>query len=337
MKILVTGGAGYIGSHAVVALLEAGYQVVVLDNLVNGSVEAVNRAAELGGGEATFIQGDVSDRALLNKLFAEHACDAVMHFAGLKSVGESVEQPLRYFENNVAGTITLCQAMEAAGVFRLVFSSSATVYGEEHPLPWHEGLPTGTPSNPYGRSKLLVEQLLYDLPVSSPRWQISILRYFNPTGAHESGRIGESPQGTPNNLVPYIAQVATGLRKSLAVYGNDYPTVDGTGVRDYLHVMDLVEGHLAAMVALDKRPGVNVWNLGTGQGYSVLEILRAFERASGQEVPYHFAPRRQGDVASCWADPVKARDELGWKAQRDLDAMMTDVWHWQQANPEGYA
>lgn len=336
MKILVTGGAGYIGAHAIVALLEASHEVVVLDNLANGSVEAVRRASELGGGEAPFIHGDIRDRALLDRVFAEHNVEAVMHFAGLKAVGESVEQPLRYFENNVAGTITLCQTMAAAGVTRLVFSSSATVYGDEHPLPWHEGLPTGTPSNPYGRSKLMVEQLLGDLAASDARWQIGILRYFNPTGAHDSGLIGESPQGTPNNLVPYIAQVATGRRESLAVFGNDYPTADGTGVRDYLHVMDLVEGHLAALEALAQHEGVHVWNLGAGRGYSVLEMVHAFEQASGREIPYHVAPRRPGDVASCWADPTKARQELGWSTRRDLRAMMEDVWRWQLANPVGY-
>lgn len=337
MKILITGGAGYIGSHAIVVLLEAGHEVVALDNLANGSAEAVTRAAEIGGRAVPFIEGDVRDRRLLDEIFAKHHVDAVMHFAGLKAVGESVEQPLKYFENNVGGAITLCQAMAKADVRRLVFSSSATVYGECHPLPWHEGLPTGTPSNPYGRSKLMVEQVLADLAASDPRWHIGVLRYFNPTGAHESGRIGESPRGTPNNLVPYIAQVATGRRESLAVFGNDYPTDDGTGVRDYLHVMDLVEGHLAALEALDTRPGVNVWNLGTGRGYSVLEMVRAFEKASGREVAYHFAPRRAGDLPAFWADPGKAREELGWSTRRNLDAMMTDVWRWQQANPEGYS
>lgn len=337
MKILVTGGAGYIGSHALVMLLEAGHEVVVLDNLVNGSAEAVARAAELGGGSVPLIEGDVRDRALLDDLFVEHEIHAVMHFAGLKAVGESVEQPLRYFENNVGGTITLCQAMAAAGVHRLIFSSSATVYGDDHPMPLHEELPTGTPSNPYGRSKLMVEQALEDLAASDERWRIGVLRYFNPTGAHESGRIGESPRGMPNNLVPYIAQVAGGRRESLSIFGNDYPTPDGTGVRDYLHVMDLVEGHVAAMEALDGRRGVNVWNLGTGRGYSVLEMVRAFEQASGCTVPYHIAPRRNGDVACCWSDPSKSRDELGWEARRDLDAMMADVWRWQQTNPEGYS
>lgn len=336
MTILVTGGAGYIGSHAIVVLLEAGHDVVVLDNLANGASEAVVRAAELGGGVVPLVEGDVRDRRLLDRLLAKHEIDAVMHFAGLKAVSESIEQPLEYFENNVGGAITLCQAMAAADVRRLVFSSSATVYGEGHPLPWHEGLPTGIPSNPYGRSKLMVEQVLTDLAASEPRWRIGVLRYFNPTGAHESGRIGESPRGVPNNLVPYIAQVATGQRESLAVFGNDYPTDDGTGVRDYLHVMDLVEGHLAALEVLDTRPGVNVWNLGTGRGYSVLEMVRAFEKASGCRVPYHFAPRRAGDLAAFWADPTKALHELGWKAGRDLDAMMRDVWRWQQANPSGF-
>lgn len=336
MKILVTGGAGYIGSHAIVVLLEAGHEVVALDNLAIGSSQAVARAAVLGGGNVPFIEGDVRDGVLLDELFAEHSCDAVMHFAGLKAVGESVEQPLAYFENNVGGTLTLCQAMAEAGVRRLVFSSSATVYGEGHPLPFHEGLPTGTASNPYGRSKLMVEQVLADLAASDMRWHIGVLRYFNPVGAHESGRIGESPRGTPNNLVPIIAQVALGRRESLAVFGNDYPTPDGTGVRDYLHVMDLVEGHLKALEALDNRSGVNTWNLGTGRGYSVLEMVRAFEKACGCRVRYHFAPRREGDVASCWADPTKAREEMGWEVHRHLDAMMEDVWRWWLSNPEGY-
>lgn len=337
MKILVTGGAGYIGSHAIVVLLEAGHQVVVLDNLANGSAEAVLRAAELGDREVPLIEGDVRDLGLLERLFAEQKFDAVMHFAGLKAVGESVERPLDYFENNVGGAITLCQAMVVAGVYRLIFSSSATVYGEGHPLPWHESLPTGAPSNPYGRSKLMVEQVLGDLAASDTRWHIGVLRYFNPVGAHESGRIGESPRGTPNNLVPYIAQVAGGRRESLAVYGNDYPTPDGTGVRDYLHVMDLVEGHLAALETLSSRPGMNVWNLGTGRGCTVLEMVRAFERASGRRVPYHVAPRRMGDLPAFWADPTKAQHDLGWKTRRDLDAMMADVWRWQQANPGGYS
>jgi UDP-glucose 4-epimerase len=337
MRILVTGGAGYIGSHAVVTLLMAGHDVVVLDNLENGSLEAVRRAARLGGGEVPFFRGDVRDSEALGRVFGEHAIDAVIHFAGLKAVGESVGQPLRYFDCNVGGTISLCQAMADAGVYRLIFSSSATVYGEDHPLPWHEGLATGTPSNPYGRTKLMVEQLLEDLAGSNEQWRIGLLRYFNPVGAHESGEIGESPLGIPNNLVPYIAQVAVGRRESLAVFGNDYPTPDGTGVRDYLHVMDLVEGHLAALEALENRVGINVWNLGTGRGYSVLEMVRAFERVSGREIPYHFEPRRAGDLASFWADPTKAYEELGWVAKRDLEDMMGDTWRWQKLNPRGYA
>ncbi|WP_027962050.1 UDP-glucose 4-epimerase GalE [Halomonas halodenitrificans] len=335
--VLITGGAGYIGSHTVLALLEAGHEVVVLDNLCNASRESLRRVERLSGRTPAFVQGDIRDRALLDRLFHEHAVSAVIHFAGLKSVGESVAQPLAYYENNVAGTLTLCQAMQAAGVTRLVFSSSATVYGDGHPMPLHEGLPTGQPTNPYGRSKLMVEELLGDLAASDASWSIGLLRYFNPVGAHPSGEIGEDPRGIPNNLLPYVAQVAVGRRERLAVYGDDYATPDGTGVRDYIHVMDLAAGHLCALNALGEREGVHIWNLGTGQGHSVLEVVRAFERASGRAVPFRIEPRRAGDVAACWADAALAERELGWKAERGLEEMMADTWRWQRQNPQGYS
>ena len=332
-QILVTGGAGYIGSHTTLALLQAGHEVVVLDNLRNSSAESLRRVGEIAGRQPLFVQGDIRDRALLDRLFAEHGISAVLHFAGLKAVGESVREPLAYYENNVAGTVTLCQAMAAAGVYRLVFSSSATVYGEPTVMPISEQQPTGIPTNPYGRSKLMVEELLRDLAKSEPRWAIALLRYFNPVGAHESGRIGEDPNGIPNNLLPYVAQVAVGKLKELAVFGDDYPTPDGTGVRDYIHVVDLADGHLKALQALSIAGGVRTWNLGTGQGYSVLEMVRAFEQASGRPVPYRIAPRRPGDIAECWADPAKAARELGWQAERGLDQMMQDAWRWQLQPP----
>lgn len=336
MKILVTGGAGYIGSHTTLALLEAGYEVVVLDNLCNSSAESLHRVERICGKAPIFVQGDIRDRALLDEIFANYRIEAVLHFAGLKAVGESVREPLSYYENNVAGSITLCQAMAAAGVFRLVFSSSATVYGEPAQMPISEDCPTGIPTNPYGRSKLMVEDVLRDLAVAHSRWSIALLRYFNPVGAHESGLIGEDPNGIPNNLLPYVAQVAIGKLKELAVFGNDYPTVDGTGVRDYIHVVDLADGHLKALQRISSQPGLNVWNLGTGKGYSVLEMVQAFEQVSGRPVPYRIANRRSGDIAECWANPHKAEHELGWKAGRDLQMMMEDAWRWQSLNPQGY-
>ena len=334
--ILVTGGAGYIGSHTTLALLQAGHDVVVLDNLCNSSAESLKRVAQLAGRSPVFVQGDIRDHGLLERLFAEHSVDAVLHFAGLKAVGESVAQPLRYYDNNVHGSQVLLQACADAGVFNLVFSSSATVYGEPAQMPISEACPVGQPTNPYGRSKLMVEDMLRDVGASDPRWRIAILRYFNPVGAHESGLIGEDPNGIPNNLLPYMAQVAVGKLPELAVFGNDYPTPDGTGVRDYIHVLDLAEGHLRALEALKARTGAHVWNLGTGQGYSVLEMVRAFEAASGKPVPYCVAPRRPGDIATCYADPAKAERELGWKARRGLDEMMRDAWRWQSMNPDGY-
>jgi UDP-glucose 4-epimerase len=334
--ILVTGGAGYIGSHTSLALLQAGYDVVVLDNLCNSSDESLKRVAQLAGRAPVFVQCDIRDRVVLDSLFAEHSIHAVLHFAGLKAVGESVAQPLRYYDNNVHGSQVLMQAMADAGVFSFVFSSSATVYGEPAQMPISETCPVGQPTNPYGRSKLMVEEMLRDLATANPRWRIAILRYFNPVGAHDSGLIGEDPNGIPNNLLPYIAQVAVGKLPELSVFGNDYLTHDGTGVRDYIHVVDLAEGHLCALDALATRTGAHVWNLGTGQGYSVLDMVHAFEVESGKTVPYRVAPRRPGDIATCYADPTKAARELGWKAQRGLPEMMRDAWRWQQMNPNGY-
>jgi UDP-glucose 4-epimerase len=334
--ILVTGGAGYIGSHTSLMLLQAGHNVVVLDNLCNSSSESLERIAKIADRTPIFIQGDVRDADLLDRLFMEHGVDAVMHFAGLKSVVESVREPLRYFDNNVAGTVTLCQAMAGVEVFTLVFSSSATVYGDPAAVPIHENQPVGQVTNPYGRSKYMVERVLGDLSASDKRWRLALLRYFNPVGAHESGEIGENPRGIPNNLLPYISQVAVGKLRELTIFGDDYPTSDGTGVRDYIHVMDLAEGHLLALQAMQTRVGVHVWNLGTGRGHSVLEMVRAFEEASGRPVPYNIAPRRSGDIATCFADPSKAERELGWKAQRGLSEMVRDAWRWQWKNPDGY-
>ncbi len=337
MTLLITGGAGYIGSHTVLELLSTGRNVLVLDNLSNSSRESLRRVATLTGREPAFIQGDVRDRALLDQLFARHTVSAVIHFAGLKAVGESVREPLRYHENNVGGTITLCTAMAAAGVHRLVFSSSATVYGNPARMPIDEDCPTGTPTNPYGRSKLMVEQILQDLAAADPRWSIGLLRYFNPVGAHASGLIGEDPDGIPNNLLPYISQVAIGRLQRLSVFGSDYPTPDGTGVRDYIHVVDLAQGHLAALDYLERHDGAHVWNLGTGTGYSVLDMIHAFEAASGHAIPYDIVPRRAGDIAACWSNPHKAERELGWRARRGLAQMMADTWRWQSGNPQGYA
>ncbi|GGC06814.1 UDP-glucose 4-epimerase [Marinobacterium zhoushanense] len=335
-KILVTGGAGYIGSHTCVELLEAGYDVLVLDNLCNSSRESLSRVQSITGRALEFVQGDIRDRQLLDMLFEAHTIDAVLHFAGLKAVGESVDQPLKYYDNNLYGSLVLTQAMQAAGIFSLVFSSSATVYGDPQQIPISEECPLGLPTNPYGRSKLMVEQMLEDAVRSDPRWQVAILRYFNPVGAHESGLIGEDPNDIPNNLLPYIAQVAIGKLERLSVFGDDYPTSDGTGVRDYIHVVDLAVGHLAALEYLQDRPGAHIWNLGTGQGYSVLQMVKAFEDASQRPVPYQLVARRPGDIASCYADPTKARTELNWSARRGLQQMMADAWRWQSQNPNGY-
>ncbi len=335
-SILVTGGAGYIGSHTTLALLEAGHEVIVLDNVANSSLESLRRVESICAKAPTFIEGDIRDRALLDSIFSRYSIAAVLHFAGLKAVGESVQQPLAYYENNVSGSVVLFQAMAAAGVFNLVFSSSATVYGEPKQMPISEKCPTGIPTNPYGRSKLMVEEVLRDLSISEQRWSIALLRYFNPVGAHRSGLIGEDPNGIPNNLLPYISQVAVGKLQQLSVYGDDYPTIDGTGVRDYIHVVDLADGHLKALDAITKSQGIHIWNLGTGQGYSVLQMIAAFEQAAKVNVPYKIVERRSGDIAECWADPSKAATELGWKALHTLDDMMRDTWCWQQTNPDGF-
>lgn len=337
MNILLTGGAGFIGSHTALVLLEAGHDVTVYDNLINASREALRRVEQLTEREVRFIEGDIRDRGHLDQVFAEHDIDAVIHFAGLKAVGESTAQPLAYYENNVAGTLTLCQAMAAAGIYTLVFSSSATVYkAESQSMPLAEDAATGRSTNPYGTSKLMIEWLLEDLQAADPNWSIAILRYFNPVGAHTSGRIGEDPSGKPNNLLPYISQVAVGRLSELSVFGSDYDTPDGTGVRDYIHVMDLAQGHLDALKAIVDEAGLRIWNLGTGQGYSVLEMIQAFEQASGRKVAYQIAPRRPGDVAECWADASRAARELGWQAQYGIEDIMADTWRWQSQNPRGF-
>jgi UDP-glucose 4-epimerase len=333
---LVTGGAGYIGSHTCVELLAAGVDVVVVDDLSNASIEAVRRIEVLGGRPlAGFVKGDVRDRALLGRIFAQHAVEAVVHFAAKKAVGESVSQPLTYYDNNLQGLIAVLQAMDAAGCRRMVFSSSATVYGDPASVPIDEDFPT-TATNPYGWTKLMGEQILRDLAASDARWNVVLLRYFNPVGAHASGQIGEDPDGLPNNLLPYVSQVAVGRLARLRVFGNDYPTPDGTGVRDYIHVVDLALGHLRALERIGDLPGVTTLNLGTGRGYSVLEMVRAFEAASGRAVPYDIVARRPGDIAACWADPSRATRMLGWRAERDLRAMCEDAWRWQSLNPTGY-
>jgi UDP-glucose 4-epimerase len=340
-NILVTGGAGYIGSHACVALLEAGFRVVVVDNLCNSHPLALQRVQDITGLPLIFEQSDIRDRAAMDELFARHDIAAVLHFAGLKAVGESCQKPLLYYENNVSGTVHLLQAMQQAGVRRMIFSSSATVYGFPDRMPVNEATPLAA-YNPYGRTKQMIEQILGDLCSSGTEdhWQIALLRYFNPAGAHESGLIGEDPHGIPNNLLPYVAQVAAGRLEWLPVFGDDYPTPDGTGVRDYIHVQDLVNGHL---LALRKLLGLalgetfcRAYNLGTGKGYSVLDMVKTFEQINGVKVPYRMMPRRDGDVASCWADAGRAREELGWEPQKDLSAMLADSWRWQRKNPKGY-
>ena len=332
--ILVTGGTGYIGSHTVVELLAAGKDVLILDNYANSSPKVLERIADISGRRPAFSEGDIRDADGLRALFAAHRIEAVIHFAGLKAVGESVEQPLTYYDNNVNGTLCLLQAMRQAGVRRLVFSSSATVYGDPHHVPIREDFPLQA-TNPYGRSKLMVEEMLRDLQRAEADWQIAILRYFNPVGAHPSGLIGENPNGIPNNLMPFVAQVAVGKRAQLSVFGNDYPTPDGTGVRDYIHVVDLAQGHLAALAALARSGQSLTVNLGTGQGYSVLDMVRAFEAASGRPVPYQIVARRAGDIATCYADPQLAGELLGWQARRGIGEMCADAWRWQSMNPDG--
>ncbi|MBJ6609890.1 MAG: UDP-glucose 4-epimerase GalE [Candidatus Thiothrix moscowensis] len=336
--ILVTGGAGYIGSHTCIELLAAGFNVIVLDNLCNSSAEALKRAADIAGHDSIpLIQGDIRDAALLEQIFTQHAIDSVIHFAGLKAVGESVEKPLAYYDNNVAGTISLLQAMQGHGVKSIVFSSSATVYGDPHTIPIQEHFPLSA-TNPYGRSKLMIEEMLGDLYKADPAWKVALLRYFNPVGAHDSGRIGEDPRGIPNNLMPYIARVAVGKYPHLSVFGGDYATPDGTGVRDYIHVVDLAKGHVKALQAFERNdvPGLLMVNLGTGQGYSVLDMVKAFAQASGREVPYRIVARRAGDIACCYADPSLARELLHWRAEKSLEDMCRDAWNWQSRNPDGY-
>ncbi|WP_280570389.1 UDP-glucose 4-epimerase GalE [Chromohalobacter sp. 296-RDG] len=336
MNVLVTGGAGYIGSHSVAELLEAGHDVVVVDNLCNGSEQALRRVEGITGKSVSFEECDIRDRESLGRVFGNHDIDAVIHFAGLKAVGESVNVPLAYYDNNVHGTTVLCEAMAAAGVFKLVFSSSATVYGVEAPVPYQEDMPRGTTLNPYGTSKAMVETILEDLCKADDRWAVSLLRYFNPIGAHPSGLIGEDPQGIPNNLMPFISQVAIGRRDGLSIFGSDYPTEDGTCVRDYLHVVDLAVGHLKALERLSD-PGVYTYNLGTGSGVSVLEMVKTFTEVTEVDVPYRFAPPRDGDLPAFWADSSKAQEELGWCAEKGLEEMMRDTWCWQSKNPEGYS
>jgi UDP-glucose 4-epimerase len=334
-NILVTGGAGYIGSHTCLELLEAGYQVIVVDNLCNSSSVSLERVQQLTGRQLDFVQADLRDKSALQQVFTHHAIDAVIHFAGLKAVGESVSMPIEYYQNNVGGSINLLEAMHRAGVSNLVFSSSATVYGDPASLPITEDFPLSA-TNPYGRSKLMVEEMLGDVYTSDASWNVALLRYFNPVGAHSSGRIGEDPGDIPNNLMPFISQVAVGQLKQLSVFGGDYPTPDGTGVRDYIHVVDLALGHIKALEKLATNPGLVTYNLGTGQGYSVIEMARAFEQASGKPVPYQVVARRPGDIAACYADPGLAQRELGWQAERGLKQMCEDTWRWQSGNPEGY-
>lgn len=336
MYVLVTGGSGYIGSHTCVQLIEAGYKPVILDNLCNSKSSVLARINSLTGYTPELYQGDVRDRALLDKIFAAHPIHAVIHFAGLKAVGESVSKPLEYYDNNVYGTLVLLEAMREAQVKNFIFSSSATVYGDQPKIPYVESFPTGSPSSPYGQSKLMVEKILQDVQLADPQWNMTILRYFNPVGAHPSGLMGEDPQGIPNNLMPFIAQVAVGRRESLAIFGNDYPTADGTGVRDYIHVVDLADGHVAAMKKLHNQPGVHIFNLGAGIGSSVLQVVEAFSKACGKPLAYHFAPHREGDLPAYWADSTKAAAELGWRTSRSLDEMAADTWRWQSNNPQGY-
>lgn len=336
MNILVTGGAGYIGSITCVQLIAAGYQPVIFDSLVNAKAEVVNRIEQVSGQRPIFIEADVRNRQRLVSALREHAIDAVIHFAGLKAVGESVSEPMRYYENNVQGSLVLIDAMREVGVKTLVFSSSATVYAETLDLPLHEGSAIGSTS-PYGRTKLMVEQIMTDVVTSDPTWSMTALRYFNPVGAHPSGYLGEDPQGIPNNLMPFLAQVAVGRRPALQIFGNDYPTPDGTGMRDYIHVMDLADGHLAALRYAHGRSGNHVFNLGSGKGLSVLDMLTAFGRACGKPLPHEFSPRRPGDLAAFWADPSLAEKTLGWRTERSLEDMCSDTWRWQSLNPNGYS
>ncbi len=335
MNILVTGGSGYIGSHTCIQMIEAGMTPIILDNLYNSKLLVLDRIEQVTGVRPAFYQGDIRDSEILQHVFAQHDIQGVIHFAGLKAVGESVEKPLMYYDNNVSGTLNLVREMDKAGVKSLIFSSSATVYGDPASVPIREDFPTSA-TNPYGRSKLMVEECLTDFHKANPDWSITLLRYFNPVGAHESGLLGEDPQGIPNNLLPFVAQVAVGRREKLGVFGDDYSTPDGTGVRDYIHVIDLADGHLAALNKVGQQAGLHIFNLGTGQGNSVLEMVAAFEKAAQRPIPYEIKPRRAGDIAECWADPTYAEQVLGWKATRSLETMVVDTWRWQSNNPNGY-
>ncbi|OLQ71294.1 UDP-glucose 4-epimerase GalE [Photobacterium proteolyticum] len=335
MRVLVTGGMGYIGSHTCVQMIEAGMTPIIVDNLYNSKKTVLARIEKLTGVQPAFYEGDIRDRAFLDSVLAKENVESVIHFAGLKAVGESVEKPMEYYDNNVHGTLVLVEAMRAAGVKSLIFSSSATVYGDPATVPITEDFPTSA-TNPYGRSKLMVEECLTDIQKAHPEMSITLLRYFNPVGSHQSGEMGEDPQGIPNNLMPFIAQVAVGRREYLSVFGNDYPTVDGTGVRDYIHVLDLADGHLAALNYRGNKAGLHIYNLGTGNGLSVLQMVDAFSKAAGVDVAYQVAPRRAGDIAECWADPSKAKAELHWEATRTIEDMTADLWRWQSNNPNGY-
>ncbi len=335
MKVLVTGGTGYIGSHTVVELINAGHETVVIDNLVNSSPRSLERLAQITGVNPAFYEGDIRDGALLAQIFETEKPDAVIHFAGLKAVGESTQKPLLYYDNNLTGTLVLLKAMDEAGCRNIIFSSSATVYGKPESVPIREDFPTHA-TNPYGRTKLMIEEMLRDIYAADNRWNIILLRYFNPIGAHKSGLIGEDPDGIPNNLLPYIAKVAIGTLKQVNVFGNDYDTKDGTGVRDYIHVVDLALGHVKALDKIQEDPGLKTYNLGTGNGYSVLDMIEAFRKASGRDIPYVIGPRRPGDIDTCYADPTLAREELGWSARYGIDEMCRDAWNWQSQNPSGY-
>ena len=334
MKILVTGGAGYIGSHTCVELLNNDYEVVVVDNLYNSCEEALHRVEKITGKTLTFYEGDLLDKALMEKIFEKERPEAVIHFAGYKAVGESVQKPIEYYHNNITGTLILCDVMRNYDCKKIVFSSSATVYGDPAFVPITEDCPKGKITNPYGQTKSMIEQILTDIQVSDPEWNVTLLRYFNPIGAHSSGLIGEDPKGIPNNLVPYIARVAVGKLEKLGVFGNDYDTPDGTGVRDYIHVVDLAAGHVQALRHM--KPGVSIYNLGTGQGYSVLDVVKAYSKACDKEIPYEIEPRRAGDIATCYSDPSKAKKELGWEAKYGIEEMCRDSYHWQSMNPDGY-
>ena len=336
MTIFVTGGTGFIGSHTVISLLQSGFDVVILDNLCNSSAKILPRLQQISGKSVPFYEGDIRDREVLRRIFAEHDIDSVIHFAGLKAVGESVAEPMKYYDNNVSGSLVLAEEMARAGVFNIVFSSSATVYGDPGKVPYAEDMKPGDTTNPYGTSKAMVERILTDIQKADPRWSVILLRYFNPIGAHQSGLIGEHPNGIPNNLLPYVCQVAGGKLPFLSVFGDDYPTPDGTGMRDYIHVVDLAEGHVAAMKAKSHVPGVHLLNLGSGRAYSVLEIVRAFEAASGLTIPYQIKPRREGDLACVYADPTYTKQQTGWETKRDLPQMMEDAWRWVSRNPNGY-